>query len=111
MSRKETDVKNVKQLFLMMYEEFPDTIFRNQVEKVFHNTDVIVRLVEDHYLCQDISFESERERTVGYYLGPAALPLVSAWKNEEFSRNIMWLTVGVIIIATASIVLSVISII
>jgi hypothetical protein len=63
--------------------------------------------MEAGYLVHDATIENG-VKSVGYFLGPTALPLVSAWKNEELSRSIKRLTIFAVGLAIAAMALSVI---
>lgn len=84
-------VEEFKKTILKMYREFPNTIFVGEIEKVVVSSSMVEALIKGGYLVPDYSRENDK-RIVGYFLGPAALPLVSSWKSEELAEKIRKLT-------------------
>lgn len=107
MVKEEIDAEKFKTLILEMYDGFPNLIVVGKVEQVVRSDNIMRKLLDSGYLVRDTTLENG-VKSVGYFLGPAALPLVSAWKTEELSRSIKRLTFYVIGLAVAAMVLSII---
>jgi hypothetical protein len=93
---EEIAVDEFKDLILEMYKGFPKYIFYGKVEKIIVTDEMREKLVNEGFLIRD-SYLENGERHVGYMLGPAALPLVSSWKNEELANKIKLLTFAILV--------------
>lgn len=99
---EEGNIKKFKKVILEMYNGFPNVTHYGKVEKAVISSEMRDKLVEKGYLIKEIDRDMENKPHTGYALGPNALPLVCAWKNEELTKRIKYLT---IVIAFLTIVL------
>lgn len=80
--REEDDT--VKKILLSMYKNFSGNFISSKyIEEQIENPFVIQSLIKNHYL---------EPMGTDYSLGANALPLISAWKTEELSKEVRTMT-------------------
>jgi hypothetical protein len=86
--KKDIEVEKFKKLILEMYQGFPGFVYFGMVEEAVKSKKTRAMLVEKGFLI--------REKIEGkevYRLGPTATSLVVAWKTEDLTKWILFLTI------------------
>lgn len=85
----EDSIKNFKLLLNAMYDGFPNG-FHGLVDYVIKNKQLIDVLEKNGYLIK--SSLEKSENIPPYILGPNAIALVVAWRTEDLTKRIEFLT-------------------
>lgn len=109
-NKEEDESENIKKLFLDMFRGFPNWRYRGMVEKVIVAEKDRELLIKHGYLDKE-----KIDDNWHYFLGPNALPLISAWKteqvNEEMRKQNKYLLSLTSLITTLTIVLVMLAIV
>jgi len=98
---RKKNIEPVKEIFKILYEEFPFLILReDQAKTVFVKEEDIKSLVKHGFL-----IENQSDNWRWYSLGPNGLLLGSTWEMENHSRKMAYLTYAILILALASIIM------
>lgn len=85
------EIEKFKDLFLDMYRGFPNYIYTaEEVKKIIKPAALLVLRSEKYLIL--LTDNMDEKKTKYYMLGPNALSLISAWKNERTSNRIEKLT-------------------
>ena len=109
MSRDKIEVEKFKKLVKEMFRGYPNYFYFGMVEPVI-GKDRIIDLVRNKFLVKTKTVQNGK-KVDAYYLGVNALPIVSAWKTEEFAWETKELTRQIKILTWVIIGLTIISII
>ena len=100
--RKDIEVNKFEKLVKEMYAGFPNWHFIGMVEKVVKTKKVRDILVKNHFFIKE-QVKKEKKLQDQYMIGPAALPLVSAWNSEKLAKDIKILTIVLVIVGIVTI--------
>lgn len=89
------ECEGFKKVILEMYNGFPNVTHFDKVEKAVISSEMRDKLVEKDYLIKETYIDMQNKSHTGYMLGTNALPLVCAWKNEELTKQIKYLTIAI----------------
>jgi len=87
---EEIEVEKFRALFIDMFRGYPNYRYFGMVEQVIKSQSDIKRLIDGRFLVKE-----QTSNGVYYGLGPNSLPLVSVWKTEDLTKQILILTLFV----------------
>src|SRR3989338_4886322 len=105
MGKKKIEVEKFKELILDMYRGFPNYRFYGMVEAVIKTEEDRNRLIKHGFLIKEKTGKGDQ-----YGLGPNSLPLVSAWKTEQLTKQINYLTWAILFLSIVILVVTIVGI-
>ena len=105
MIKEKIEVEKFKELILDMYRGFPNYRFYGMVESVIRTEEDRKRLIKHGFLIKEKTDKGDQ-----YGLGPNSLPLVSARKTEQLTKQINYLTWAILFLSIVILVVTIIGI-
>jgi len=105
MGKEKIEVEKFKELILDMYRGFPNYRFYGMVEAVIKTEEDRNHLIKHGFLIKE-----KTDKVNQYGLWPNSLPLVSAWKTEQLTKQINYLTWAILFLSIVILVVTIIGI-